>query len=238
MVRNKVDREPRYPVHVDEPLDVVVEAGDNRTETVKATLVDLSCGGAKLRVAERFSLDSKLTFRIESDGLKNSIEVAADICWTRIAVGSEWWLGCSFNPRMPYELIRELAEVGIIERRESERQEITIDVSASYELGAARIPVRITSLSPGGFCLCSPEPVTPGSRVLLRIEQDANEVAKEVANEQLISAKSRWMVECEKGFVVGCEFADSSSHVALRRLKGSDDEPTASSSFWKRLLRI
>ena len=233
MVRNKVEREARYPVQVEEPIDVVVEAGDNRTETVKATLVDLSCGGAKLRVSERFSLDSKLTFRIEADGLAKSIEVAADICWTRIAVGSEWWLGCAFTPRMPYELIRELAEVGIIERRESERQEIQIDVSASYELGTARIPVQITSLSPGGFCLVSPQPVTPGSRVLLRIEQ-----GPEAMKERLISAKSRWLVECNEGYVVGCEFADSSSHVALRRLQDPDEEPVEESSFWKRLLRI
>lgn len=234
MVRSKVDREPRYPVQVDEPIDVVVEAGDNRTETIKATLVDLSCGGAKLRVAERFLLDSKLTFRIEAEGLANSIEVAADICWTRIAVGSEWWLGCAFTPRMPYELIRELAEVGVIERRESERQEIQIDVSASYELGSTRIPVQITSLSPGGFCLTSPEAVTPGSRVLLRIEQDTDKITKE----RLISAKSRWLVECDEGYVVGCEFADSGSHVALRRLKDTDEEPTETSSFWRRLLRI
>ena len=234
MVRNKVDREPRYPVQAEEPIDLVVEAGDNRTETVKATLVDLSCGGAKLRVAERFSLDSKLTFRIEAEGLTKSIEVAADICWTRVAVGSEWWLGCAFNPRMPYELIRELAQAGFIERRESERQEIQIDVSASYELGAARIPVQITSLSPGGFCLSSPEAVRPGSRVLLRIEPD-NDQARDG---QLISAKSRWLVEAGQGYVVGCEFADAGSHAALRRLSDTDTDSNGSSSFWKRLLRI
>lgn len=235
MVRNKVDRELRYPVQMDEPIDVVVEAGDNRTESVKATLVDLSCGGAKLRVSERFSLDSKLTFRIQAEGLTKSIEVAADICWTRIAVGSEWWLGCAFTPRMPYEVIRDLAQAGYIERRESDRQEIQIDVSASYELGTARIPVQITSLSPGGFCLKSPEAVRPGSRVLLRIEQNSDQSAKE----RLISAKSRWLVEAgQGGYIVGCEFADSNSHVALRRLQGVDDEPSEPLSFWKRLLGI
>ncbi len=234
MVRKKVEREPRYPVQVEEPLDVVVEAGDNRTENVQATLVDLSCGGAKLRVADRLSLDSKLTFRIEAEGLKTSIEVAADICWMRIAVGSEWWLGCAFTPRMPYDVIRDLAEVGFIERRESERQETKIDVAASYELGTARIPVQITSLSPGGFCLTSPEAVTPGSRVLLRIEQDADQLTKE----RLISAKSRWLVQVDQRYVVGCEFADSGSHVTLRQLQDPDEEPVKESSFWKRLLRI
>ena len=206
-----VNREPRYNVPNDEEhLRVIIESENARTCAISASLVDLSCGGAKLRVNEKINTHSEMSLSIEAPQLRNTLEISAAVCWTSVAVGSDWWLGCKFNPEMPPSTLQALAAVGAIERRMTQRLSTKIDIAASYKMGNHLIPIRITNVSAGGFCLQATEPIIPNSRILLRVDRNENGMTQEKA----ILAKSRWQVTTDEKYIIGCECKLTSNFAA------------------------
>ncbi|MDG2384713.1 MAG: PilZ domain-containing protein [Pirellulaceae bacterium] len=228
------NREPRYCVpDRDEHLRVMIESKNAQSCAVSASLVDLSCGGAKLRVNKKINTNTEMCLSIEAPQLRDTLEISAAICWTGVAVGSDWWLGCKFNPEMPLSTLQAFATAGAIERRMTQRLSTKIDISATYKMGNDLIPIRLTNVSSGGFCLQSSDPIIPNSRILLRIDLEENGSTRT----KTILAQSRWQVATNENYTIGCEFSDPSSHFVIRNLHQSTIAANTR-PLWQRLFRL
>lgn len=220
IVRSIVSREPRYQIAEDQAVEVVIERPvEGGVESVEGELVDISRGGAKLRTYRPVPTDQAVTLDIKADGLGRTLSVAAEVCWTQPAGPDRWWLGCAFRPEIPDAVLTEFVLGGYLERRRYAREKIALKTTATWELYCDHVPVWLLDLSAGGFCLLSQTTGGLGDRVLLRLKDDQQRVV-------LVTAKARWQVKSDDGYVVGCEFVDKHGYGVLRRIV-DPEEPVA-----------
>ena len=226
-IRDTETRDPRYHVKSGKEVSVVVHTEvDGKTDSTKAELIDISSGGARLRTREPIS-DREITgFDLKVRRPKRMISVAGEVCWMVPANGDYWWLGCSFNPKIPDETLHQFAEGGILERRQHDREMIALMSTAKWELEKDAATVRILNFSEGGFCLLSQNEGKPGERVLLQF-------ALANGKELLVTAKAQWQVESDEGFVMGCEFLQPTDHRIFSELKQTDLSDANAVSVWK-----
>ena len=128
------------------------------------------------------------------------------------ANGDFWWVGCSFDPAIPDEVMEQFAESGILERRKHNREEVEISTVAKWELNSPTARARIVDYSRGGLCLRSQDEGKPGERLLLEFRlQDGQEF--------LVRAMARWQVKADTGYVIGCQFLSDLDYGVFRDLR-------------------
>ena len=231
IIRNILYRAPRFQIGSDQAIEAVIErAAAGGVESIEAEVVDISCGGAKMRLPQPVSLDGAVTMNIKAGKLPRTISVAADVCWTRLAGADQRWVGLSFKPAIPEAVLTDWAQAGCLDRRQHLREEIVSRWTAQWELDSSRVPVRLLDLSTSGLCLLSQQEGTPGECVLLQPDPpDGHEV--------LVKAKAQWQIETDDGYVIGCEFVNKHGHATLRAVIDLE-EPAAPppSPWWRRFL--
>jgi len=231
VVHNIRSREPRFQIGSDLALEAVIErAVAGGVESIEAEVVDISCGGAKMRLPQPVSLDGAVTMNIKASEQPRTISVAADVCWTRLAGADQRWVGLSFKPEIPEAVLTDWAQAGHLNRRQQLREKIASRWTAQWELDSSRVPVRLLDLSTSGLCLLSQQGGTPGECVLLQPDPpDGHEV--------LVKAKARWQIETDDGYVIGCEFVNKHCYAMLRAVIDLEESaaPPPPSPWWRRL---
>ncbi|MCA9188182.1 MAG: PilZ domain-containing protein [Pirellulaceae bacterium] len=225
-------REVRYQVNHSASMDVSVEPTTTEHAEIDAVLLDISLGGAKLRVAQPLPEGERLTLRIHPIGVDEVIDVEAAVCWSRIAATGDWWLGCSFTPRLPEYILSRLAEGQVLDRRHNERMPVDLRTAASWELSRDAFQAEIRDISRDGFCLQTTRPGPIGGRVMLRLRQDDGTM-------DLVTGKCRWQIESSDGFLMGCEFTQPNEYGRIRKFQESQSKPDEHASrkgFFSRLI--
>ncbi|MCA9261703.1 MAG: PilZ domain-containing protein, partial [Planctomycetales bacterium] len=223
-------REPRYRVHM-ERIQLTLYRRDG-VDTFPGELLNISAGGAKMRVSEGFDVAEALAVRLHVPALQRTIEVAASVCWGEPAQGGTWVMGCAFTPTIPRELLQEFASAGVLERRDQKREMLSLSAKLKWELDADVCDVVIRDYSLGGGCCVQAKYAGfPGQRLLLTMPRpDASPVK--------ICALARWQLEIEDGFLIGCEFLHHRDSLDLRDAAQAAEGKTAvGDSFWRRLIR-
>ena len=195
-------RPPRYYVKNSDDLSVSIGKEDAPTEPLPVELVNISQGGATFNTSEIIRAKEILAVKIEARCLDLTIAVAAEVCWVSPAAGELWSLGCKFQPPIPEDVMRQLAEAGIVERREHEREPVSLRATAQWELTKDTTDVQIVNRSRGGFCLISATKSEPGERLQLKIELDDQRKVE-------TRGKTLWQVESSEGYAIGCQFLNA-----------------------------
>jgi len=203
----QIQREPRYLVIDHSSVDVTIHASDYVDAEIDVQLLDISNGGAKLRTSDQVPEGQKLSLKLKSDEITGSVKVDATVCWSQLARGGEWILGCTFKPEIPRLVLDQLAKTGAFDRREDERVKVSIHSDAAWELTPELESVCIINLSSHGFCVASKQPGKPGSRVMLKFEEG-----------RTVTGRCRWQVASEAGFTLGCEFSSTEDYTTLRQI--------------------
>jgi hypothetical protein len=204
-----IGREERF--RLTDPMAISVEIEtDSHGESTKldAELVDISQGGVRLRSKTSVAVKDALTITIVPKGFSKSLSARAQVCWTLLAPKGRYWLGCSIEPRIPLALLDHLAVNGILERRHDLRQEVSIILSACWELDPTAFDVSVLNISWGGICLWIPQGGNPGDRICLTLPGDNQKPT-------YILMAVCWQVDADDGYVVGCSFCHHASYEKL-----------------------
>ncbi len=197
IINNLRTRPPRYEFRTDEGLRVTLQKTDSSRSPVPVTLLNISTGGAKIRTSETVQFKDAVVLRIEVEQPIRAISVSGEVCWVAPALGDKWSIGCRFDPPIPEEVLQEFAEAGVIERRENQREQVSLAATALWELKGESRSVRVLNHSRGGFCLQADDGGKPGERLLLRLE---------IESAYAVPARIQWKIEAQEGYVIGCSF--------------------------------
>ena len=223
-------QDPRYAVAAHRSLKVELHRWlDSGEETVPGELLDLSQGGAKIFVSSclQFSEAIGMDMTIADDEIK--IQVTGEVCWIRPVGEQQWLVGCSFTPKISEQVIGQLAEAGLLERRCHTRRHVQLEGTARWELERDPFPVVIRDYSAGGFCMSSIRPGRVGQGVLI----DLNTLGD---SQRELTAKVRWQMESGGEYLIGCMMNDDQDYRLLREL-GRLAEPDEMTSWRAKLGR-
>lgn len=220
----------RFQLQNDSQIPVSVEwmAGDKACQC-DARIVDLSAGGARLRLAAAVELNDTFEVRLHVKELSIDFRCAVDVCWVR-PHENESVLGCAFDGELPEHILRKLACHGFINRRSDKRFRIELSAEVQEELGAHQwSEATIDNYSSGGFRLSSQRRVTIGQRVLLRV--------KDVDQQPVtIPGRALWQVDSDEGFSIGCSFLNGDGFKRLAAAVGCEKKQIVAKS--RRSLRL
>jgi hypothetical protein len=163
-----------------------------------------------LRAPIAFEKSVRLVMRVATLGLE--LEVSADVCWIRPTGRDQWCLGCCFAGELPEELLPKLASAGYLNQRRHSRYAISVAALARKELAPdSEVAVHLENLSAGGFQMVSPQPATPGERLLVKLQNRDGP-------SYCISARAVWQTEVDGGYCVGCSFLNKHGYGVLRKV--------------------
>ena len=163
---NAADRNASYQIAGGQATSVLVERGPgSELERFSASLLELSRTGTKLLVSSYIPFGAAVRLNLAVEDL--DLNVLAEVCWILPSRGSQWRLGCSFNPEHSEESLVALASSGRLERRDETRHLAKLPAIANWELGDTNTPVTIHDYSRGGVCLLTDQPGKIGYRLLL-----------------------------------------------------------------------
>lgn len=225
------DREERSQTLHPDAIELTLQRRvEDRFVSQPARLLDLSRGGAKLAVTSPLGVGETIRLHLQIPDLEFDAAVAGKICWTSPADDGPWWAGCVFTPRLPTNVLAKLAGAGHIERRKCDRQLMSIDLDARWELSPQSVTVTLRDFSKNGFCLLVSEPGKAGLRVNLRFK-DAQGSSVEVFG------KADWEVKVADGYLIGCEFRGRQSYEALKKLAEPQKAHLTSQAtpWWRRV---
>jgi hypothetical protein len=204
-----VKREQRFSVEDLKQLQVVIRRiGEDDGKEFFADLVDISRRGLKIQVPICIGFAEELHVLIKS--IKNEVEYEG-ICIARhmrsVSDGI-WEVGCSLEPELSDEVINFVVGVSGKERRGSPRISLTQAAELKRQGQVDGVQVTIRNISLGGYCLHIPEEHDVGEKVKLQLEDPDG-------NEHSIAGRIRWQNKVEDGYLIGCSFVDSNSHLVL-----------------------
>lgn len=188
-------------------VHVSIRLGDEYVDSTDAHLISISPSGCKLRTMRPVTIGPDFELVLSGPALSDPISMTGRICWATPRSEDEWYLGCTFNPRIPTEVFDELTRSGALEKRSEARFETTIPTVIGWELSPEKVAGKVINLSAGGFCFMAPMAPKPGLRVKLH----------PVGGETTL-ARSVWTVELNSNFACGCEFVDEAGYRNLREL--------------------
>ena len=115
----------RYRAIVDSPLYVALQRQDDDTAVQGGELLDISLTGARLAVESTFRFGERFQLHLESQDGELSTKVACRVQWIRDGrTNEECTIGCTFESELDSDVLDELVERAILERRESDRQHV------------------------------------------------------------------------------------------------------------------
>lgn len=198
---NWVEREVRYRVSASVSLPATVHrTGEFGNETMQAELLDMSRSGLQLSVPTELAFEELVQVHVENDALGLNLTETAKVRWTREnAETKSWTVGCDILGEIQEDVLEDLIENGLLDRRYSRRRAVTGDALAQWELSEVKVPVQILNLSSDGFCLASDEPTKIGARLKLTLADDDGQAPYEIL------ARAKWQHEFENGYLIGCD---------------------------------
>ena len=202
-------REQRFSVEDLKQLQVVImRAGEGETKEYSADLVDISRRGLKFHVPICVGFAEEVEIRIETMQLEVIYEGQCTARHIRSISDNCWEVGCSLDPHLPEEVIDFVVGVSGKERRANPRIPISHNAELKRQGQVHGADVELKNISLGGFCLAVKEEHEVGERVKLQVVDPDSK-------EHTIAARIRWQNETDDGYLVGCSFVESNSHLVL-----------------------
>jgi len=168
-------------------------------EVLDGELLDISRGGGKLTLPSSLPFGETIDLHAVIPAVDLEFTVRAVVSWNRQDEDDRWLIGCRFDAELSDAIVDRLAQGGYLERRHSPRYPISLEATASFELSEHGFSVWIQDFSTDGFAMLSPRPGKVNQRLRL-------ETVKEHSERIVISARMRWCLPVDNGFLIGCAF--------------------------------
>ena len=207
------ERKPRYRLREGQNATVVLErVSESDRRPLAASLVDFSESGVKVSLPFRVQIGELVQLELAFDQSDLHFLGAAKVCWTRPEKDGEWLVACAFRPQVPKHIFDTLAASGVLERRDSERQYVSLPVTIRWELGVEDDSVRLQDFSDGGFSIVTSYAVETGQRLSMVCETSDGEPLE-------VRAKVQWTLRTPEQHLVGCSMLHDQDFGCLRALE-------------------
>ncbi len=208
-------RDSRFKVIDKERMVVVFESPTNGETEVAGELIDITAGGAKLRVAGAVNVSNEHGLRILVSGLPMPMYVDAEVCWSQLEPDDSWTLGCKFEPKLPEEFLVQLTKAGILNRRDAPRTKASSDATATFDNEGTPMRIRVHNVSDHGLCFQTDKQCTTGAVALIQNDEQ----------QLFASCRVRWQMPFHGGYLVGCQAEDDASRNALTDFRSHIERP-------------
>lgn len=185
----------RYDLaHPDAVAAMVSDRDDLGGDATEVRLDNISTGGAQFTAPCRMRKNALVRISLRTqDGL--TLGMNAIVRWA-IVDSQGWVCGCQFEDELESEVLSQLAESGVLDRRRNQRIPVLLECSAVFAGNPEKVNCRITDYSNGGVCLKSDVLVPLGYKVRVAVS-DAGEKAE-------VYGVVQWVDEQQK--LMGIEF--------------------------------
>jgi hypothetical protein len=130
-------------------------------------------------------------------------------------------LGCALNPKLPDQVLTDLATNGFLQRRRHQRRPIDVAARMRCEGILNTADVQIVDVSAGGFRVRSTQEAGVGRRILLQLDSGPDQT-------DLLVAQAAWQMRQEDEYEVGCAFVNKQGpqllHDVLQRQGNPDGD--------------
>lgn len=228
-------REKRCQVSSGKTLTVSVRRrSELPSEETSAAIIDISRSGIKLSIDDCLLIGEDLSLTLEVPDSSLAYSFPAKVRWTQPVDDATWRVGCSLDPPLSEETVDSLASRGYLQRRQDQREPVSLDASVRWETTSQSIPVQMLDVSAGGFCFQSDRNGKDSPRLVLQLNSDADAAL-------MVRAKVLWKQDADEGCLYGCEFAATENRAVLDtylRSMDSVEQARAEANPHRRGLRL
>ncbi len=191
----------RYRVAAGQTLPVSIERSANGQQLASGELVDISVAGARIVSDEPLQFGEKLVLHMEPKPIGLSISIGCQVQWIRGDDSEDKWTAvCLFEYHLEKNILEEYADDGLLERRQSDRQNISLPASAKFEgVSEEMAEVDLYDIGMGGFCFQSLIAGTVGSRVRMTLDDAAYGT---------VEGRIVWQSADDGEYLIGCQWVN------------------------------
>lgn len=199
--RHALDSTKQISVQV---FRVLSDRTDEDTETISAIVVDISPNGFKLETSTSFGFQEKIVVHLPRES-GETVQTPAEVRWVEpTADGKSWNAGCLVSGCLPPSYIDELANLGVLNRRNAVRHKTKQKAVGKWEMTQQEFPVRIIDVSNHGVGLLLDHEPEIGKRILVKGQNSSSMTARPV-----------WKKKVDQGYLVGCEVVEGSPYMVI-----------------------
>ncbi len=190
-------------------VTVTCADGTTEMEPIRGRLADLSLHGCKIAINGKIAPGTAVTLHIEIPSIRLVLDQPAIVRWQQPRDAVSWWTGCELTEPFKSELVDQLANAHVLNRRRDPRYPVGKIARARWELSDEIFQVELVNFSKGGFCIIFPtQPEKMRERLLLLLDVEDHEVT--------VPARVMWSGPVGERFAVGCAFGTLEGFVEVR----------------------
>ena len=196
-----LDLHKRYQIAAGETVPVAIQRFANGQQRASGELVDISVLGARILSDTPLQFGEKLILHFESKSIDASISIRCQVQWIRSGKSEDnWTVGCLFEYHLEEKILEEFVNEGLLERRQSDRQYISLPASVKFEgVVDEKAEVDLYNIGTGGFCFQSLTAGTIGSLVRMTFDDTAYGT---------VEGRIMWQSADDGEYLVGCQWVN------------------------------
>ncbi len=205
-------KEPRFKICEGTTLACDTAVGEGCLR--QGSVVDVSSTGMRILCEGRFEVGQSFATELKTDqshGIYGGV-VRRVQPW----VAGQSILGCQLSDPIPDEVLEELAEKGIVNRRSDDRTAWDQPASMSWELHPGEIDIHIHDYSSGGMKVYSEHEIPEDVRLRIRVESPGDD-------DIVVAATTVWKQEDEDGYQAGLAFTNRDAPELIDRLHRKEE---------------
>ena len=189
----------RYRTSAAQTVPIAIQRFANDQQSASGELVDISVTGARILSDTPLRFGEKLILHLESKPIGLSVSIGCQVQWIRGGSSEDkWTVGCLFEYHLENQILEEYVEDGLLERRQSDRYNISLPASVKFEgVADQTAEVDVYNIGTGGFCFQSPMGGSIGSRVRMNLDE---------ANCGEVEGRIMWQIADDSKYLVGCQW--------------------------------
>ena len=209
--RDRLSPRKRYRVMRGQVVPVAIQRPDDGQQPASGELMDITVSSARILSQVPLRFGEKFILHLESESVGLSTGISCNVQWIRAGSGKdEWILGCLFESHLETDLLEEYVECGLLERRESDRSNISLPATIKLEVSGEETQVDVSNIGTGGFCYMARTGGTIGARVRLTIDEiDSREV----------EGRIKWESTNNGEHLVGCQWENRKGRLFARQIE-------------------
>jgi PilZ domain len=202
----------RYRTAAAQVVPIAIQRFGKGQQPASGELVDISVSGARILSDTPLQFGEKLVLHLESKPIGLSVSIGCHVQWIRGGGEDKWTVGCLFEYHLEKQVLEEYVEDGLLERRQSDRYNISLPASVKFEgVADEETEVDVFNVGTGGFCFHSPTAGKIGSRVRMSLDDADDEV----------EGRIMWQFADDGDYLVGCQWANRKGVTFAKQLMQS-----------------
>ncbi len=182
-------------------LKIVVHRSESfgAGEKLEASPLDVSSSGMKLSTTSALVFAEPIELHFQSKALDIGLGMEAEVRWIRRGSDEETWhVGCAFATQLSTKSLDQLAIAGDVERRQWPRNNTETQATIRLACNQSGFEATLLDYSAAGLSFSSTENIEQSQPIKIQISDEDGVLIE-------ITAKCRWTMAFESGYLIGCE---------------------------------